>query len=147
MRTTGDSRDETDTSDIIPSQGMPQKREACLTHRLECLSVVTQHQSTDRTQQMQLLPAPSLAQLCPRTPGERASCHRDEIQTRPLSMPTLLLAPGPPVIPVSHGHVIWDEVKPLKPPISVSPASLGQGLRGELSPLAAFTLVRARSPG
>lgn len=62
-------------------------------------------------------------------------------------MPTLLLAPGPSAIPVSHGHVVWDEVKPLKPPASVSPASPGQGLRGELSPLAAFSLVRTRPPG
>lgn len=61
LGTTGDSGDETDTSDIIPSQGLPQKREACLTHRLECLFMVTQHQSVIRTQQMQLPPALSAA--------------------------------------------------------------------------------------
>lgn len=42
----------------------------------------------------------------------------------------LLLVLSQPFMPMSLGHLPWDEAKPLNPP--------GQGLRDDLSPLAAL---------
>lgn len=114
-------------SHLTSSQGLPQKREACLTHRDQNASLwLPSYWSVGSTQQMQLLPALSPAEACSAAltnPGQRVSGQRDETSTRghppslsPLIMPTILPVLGLPLTPMSLCHLPWDEGKPLNQP-------------------------------
>lgn len=65
--------------------------------------------------------------------SKEVKCQHKASSLSPRIIPILLLVPAISLMPVSPGHLCWNELKPLNPPASISPASPGQGLRGELS--------------
>lgn len=93
----------TSLSHLTSSQGLPQKREACLT-QLGMPLCRYSHWSVGSMQQMQLLSDPYPAYPCsaaPVTPGERIRGRRDGISTlSPWIIPTLVLVP-------IHASVPW----------------------------------------